>query len=144
MVKAFTQTEIEIIEDRYTQGVFPGIVIAAVDSMTVRKTIWENHVGFGIHTKAIIDPRMGAETALLYVMNPMRLKDSEDYSKTLYNDQEAIQERCTAKATIYTANLLSGSVCKAVKDLLTRPNGYLRHVQWNIAKDDFLAFHNQG
>jgi hypothetical protein len=144
MVLDFTGTHIEPIEAKYEKGVFPGIVISAVDSMTVRKTIWESHAGFGIHTKAVIDPRMGAETALLYVMNPMRRKDMNDYAKTLYDDQDALQERCTAKATIYTANLLSGLVVKAVKDLLTRPNGYLRHVQWNIAKDDFLAFHNQG
>jgi hypothetical protein len=129
-------TEIKIgCQGRYEGGIFPGIVISAVDSMEVRRLIWENHAGKALFTKAIIDPRMGAESCQLYVMDPMDPKDQAAYTKSLYSDEEAVQERCTAKATIYTANLLSGLVVKAVKDVLTRPN-YLRTVHWDIAEND--------
>lgn len=138
LVHDFTEVKVTGRPCKYERGHFPGIVIAAVDSMAVRRNLWENHKGKSFGTRAVIDPRMGAENALLYVMNPMDAKDQASYESSLYADGEAIQERCTAKATIYTANMLSGLVCKAVKDLVTRPD-YLRTAQWNIAENAFLG-----
>lgn len=126
---------IEVRSERYVAGAFEGIVISAVDNMATRKLIWENHAGKALKTLAIIDPRMGAEFAQLYVMRPMEPIDQATYAKTLFTDSEAVQEPCTAKATIYTALLLSGLVCKAVKDIaLGQP--YTRMVTWNIAAND--------
>lgn len=139
LVTSFTGVTITTRFEAYERGVFPGIVISAVDSMAVRRRIWENHAMKSPGTRAVIDPRMGAESALLYVRKPMNERDCYEYPKTLYSDDSAVQERCTAKATIYTANLLSGLVCKAVKDLLTRPD-YLRTCQWDIAENDMLCF----
>lgn len=136
MVDRFTGVKIQVRNERYAKGTFPGIVVAAVDSMECRKLIWENHAKSGYLTRAIIDPRMGAENALLYVMNPNDDADRRAYPKSLYSDADAMPERCTAKATIYTANMLAGLVCKAVKDLMTKPD-YLRHAQWNIAGNAF-------
>jgi len=82
----------------------------------------------------VIDPRMGAETSLLYIMNPKEANDVKSYEKTLYSDANAVQERCTAKATIYTANLLAGQVCKGVKDLACG-TPYTRLSQWDIGKN---------
>lgn len=90
-------------------------------------------------TKAVIDPRMGAETALLFVMNPMDAKDIDSYEKSLYTDDSAVQERCTEKATIYCAIMLAGLVVKAVKDLITTPE-YLRTAQWSIKDNQLLAW----
>jgi molybdopterin/thiamine biosynthesis adenylyltransferase len=140
LVHGFTRVQIETSTEPYERGQFPGIVISAVDSMEVRKRIWMQHRKQAPFTKAIIDPRMGAETALLYVMNPMDDKDIESYEKTLYTDSSAVQERCTAKATIYTACMLSGLVAKAVKDLLVSPKSYLRLAQWSIKDDQFIAW----
>lgn len=131
LVKEFANVEIEAIHGKYEGGQFPGIVICAVDSMKARRLVWEEHKETAFGTKFIIDPRMGAESALLYVMNPMDPKDVDDYENTLYTDEDAVQERCTAKATIYTANLLSGLVAKAVKDIVTR-GPYPRTAAWAI------------
>lgn len=138
LVESFTQVNITGRPCKYERGMFSGIVIAAVDSMAVRRLIWEEHKNKSFGTRAIIDPRMGAENALLYVMNPLDARDQASYEKSLYADDEAVAERCTAKATIYTANMLSGLVCKAVKDLVTR-HDYLRVAQWNIAENAFLG-----
>lgn len=139
MVQDFTGVRINHVPGKYEKGTFPGFVISAVDSMEVRKLIWEEHKDVAPHTRAILDPRMGAESALLYVMNPMSERDQESYERSLYTDSAAVQEKCTAKATIYTANMLSGLVCKAVKDLITRPD-YLRTAQWNIAENAFEGY----
>lgn len=140
LVADFTNTLIEAKEEKYERGMFPGIVISAVDSMEVRKRIWANHKKQSPFTKAMIDPRMGAETALLYVMNPMDEADIDSYEKTLYTDEAAVQERCTEKATIYCAEMLSGLVVKAVKDLLVTPSKRLRIAQWSIKDDQFLSW----
>lgn len=136
---SFTGQGAEINPCKYEKGQHRGIVIAAVDSMEVRRLIWEQHKNRALATKAIIDPRMGAEQALLYAMNPMDAKDQKDYEKSLYSDADAVQEKCTAKATIYTANMLAGLVCKTVVDVLTRPD-YLRIAQWNIRENAFQAY----
>jgi len=141
LVKDFTEVEIIGRCAKYVEGTFPGIVIAAVDNMAVRKTIWENHFKKPYRTKAIIDPRMGAENALLYVMDPKSDRDDKSYRQSLYDDDAAVPEKCTAKSTIYCANMLSGLVVKAVKDVLTSTN-YLRTAQWDIAGDTFVGFKN--
>lgn len=136
LVEEFTGVKIEAITDKYTGGKpFKGIVISAVDSMEVRKLVWDNHKDKALSTKFIIDPRMGAETAMLYTMNPMNGDDIKSYEKTLYTDENALHERCTAKATTYTALLLSGLVAKTVKDIVT-DGPYPRTAVWSIKDND--------
>lgn len=139
LVRDFTKVEITARHERYERGIFPGIVIAAVDSMEVRSNIWKNHAKRSPFTRAIVDPRMGGQAANLYVVDPMDRTDLETYPASLHGDNEALQERCTNKAVIFTAHLLSGLVCKAVADRLTRPD-YLRSAQWDIRENDFIAF----
>lgn len=139
MVKDFTGVEIEAFNQRYGgKNTFNGIVISAVDSMSVRRMIWEAHQ-LSPFTKVIIDPRMGAEDALMYSMRPNDKTDRETYRKSLYTDAQAMPERCTAKSTIYTANMLSGLVCKAVKDIVT-DKPYPRITHWSIAANEFQCF----
>jgi molybdopterin/thiamine biosynthesis adenylyltransferase len=132
MVSVFANVEIDARCEKYEKGMFKGIVISAVDSMAVRKLIWDNHKGMALATKLIIDPRMGAEQALCYVANPMSDKDISMYEKTLYSDENAVQERCTAKSTIYTVLAISSHVAKIVKDYATKSVPYTRILQWNI------------
>jgi molybdopterin/thiamine biosynthesis adenylyltransferase len=139
LVEDFTGVKIKTVEARYEKGMFPGVVISAVDSMEVRRLIWANHANKSPFTKAVIDPRMGAESALLYVMNPMDPKDQKSYEKSLYSDSDAVQEACTSKSTVYCANLLSGLVVKSVKDLLTTTK-YLRSAQWDVKNNELLCF----
>lgn len=141
IVEEFTGVQITAIDKPYQSGKFNGIVIAAVDSMAVRHTIFTEHEDWPM-TRALIDPRMGAEQALLYVLRPGLRGDCEAYEKTLYSDSQAVQERCTAKATIYTANLLSGLVCKAVKDELTSQTP-LRTAHWSISANELVCFNRK-
>jgi molybdopterin/thiamine biosynthesis adenylyltransferase len=138
---AMTEVQIKTMNEIYTTKEnrnIKGILISAVDSMAARRDIWESVKNKAIQLKAVIDPRMGAEEALLYCMNPMDERDQESYAKTLYSDEEALQERCTAKATAYTALMLSGLVAKTVKDVLT--GNHIRTAQWSIKNDQFLAW----
>jgi molybdopterin/thiamine biosynthesis adenylyltransferase len=140
LVKEFTGVDINARNERYETGTFKGIVISAVDSMKVRKLIWDNHKETGIGTKLIIDPRMGAESALIYAMNPWDTKDIESYEKTLYTDENAVEEDCTAKSTMYTACMLAGQVCKVVKDYLVKSVPYARTTLWGIKDNTYKSF----
>lgn len=136
LVKDFTGVEISFNCSRYEGGKLNGIVISAVDSMSARRMIWEEHKDFSVGTKLIIDPRMGAEMALCYAMCPTSDKDIDSYEKTLYSDEDAEHERCTAKATVYCALSLSAHVTKVVKDYLCNDKKYARVTEWSI-KDNF-------
>lgn len=138
LVRDFTGVDIAYHPSRYESGQLTGIVITAVDSMNARRLIWENHKG-SFTTSLLIDPRMGAESALVYAMRPLLKKDIKAYGTQLYTDEEAVFERCTAKATMYTACMLSGHVAKIVKDFVTDAP-YSRITQWNI-KDNVMQTH---
>jgi hypothetical protein len=138
-IKTFTGMEIEARNEYYKEGVFNGIVISAVDSMEVRKMIYEAHKEtFGV-TELLIDPRMGAESALLYAVDPNCDESKGNYEKTLYSDVEAAHEPCTAKSTMYTALLLSGMVCKVVKDFVCKTK-MPKTVLWSIKDNDMEVY----
>ncbi len=141
LVKDFTGIDIAYHPSKYEQGTLSGIVISAVDSMAVRKQIWENHK-HKLKPKLIIDPRMGAEFGLVFAMKPAKQQDIDAYETQLYSDEEAVTERCTAKATMYTACMLSGHVAKIVKDFLANSQ-YSRITQWDIGKNAMQAFPEQ-
>jgi molybdopterin/thiamine biosynthesis adenylyltransferase len=140
LVKDFTDTDIdtEYREIGPTDTVRSDIVISAVDSMKVRRHLFETSA-----CKYLIDPRMGAEYATLRVVDMSNEEDKKNYAKSLYSDDEAVQERCTAKSTMYTVLLLSGQIAKAVKDLTT-DSTYLQSLDWNINKNAMIAFSNEG
>lgn len=133
LVMEFTQTKIKSVFGKWAPNIpveMRGIVINAADSMQVRKDLFDFCTkDFRIHW--FIDGRMGAENALMYTMNPQSKKDQESYAKTLYTDKDAVAEKCTAKATCYTATMLAGMIVKSVKDLATKAE-YPRIVMWNI------------
>lgn len=140
LVLDFTNTPIAVQSKRYEGGRIDGIVICAVDSMEARQLIFDNMAMKGLFTKAVIDPRMGAENALLYVYDPKVSAECETYKKSLYASSEAVQEPCTAKATVYTASLISGLVVKAVKDLVTDQPKQLKTALWDIKANHCQLF----
>lgn len=113
----------------------PGIVVAAADCMNVRRAVWNFVRRASPSTTLVIDPRMGSEFATLYMMDPGKPADVATYRETFYSNEDAVQERCTAKATVYTANLLSGLIAKGVKNWVCG-QPYPRAAHWDIASSD--------
>lgn len=116
-----------------------GIVICAVDSMEVRKQVFEEICKSHIFVEWFIDCRMGAEEALMYTIRPHNPKDAATYRKTLYSDADAVQAPCTAKATGYTAALISGWCVRSVKAILTR-EAPPRITLWSIKNMDMKVY----
>ena len=113
------------------------ITIASVDSMNARMDIFKacQRVGY------FIDPRMGAEYAKMFVHDLSA--DQAKYKSTWYPDSEALDQPCTAKATVYCANILAGFVVKAVKDI-TCGAIYMRNLDFDIRLNSGIAWDSTG
>lgn len=113
------------------------IIIASVDSMNARMDIFKACQRKGW----FIDPRMGAEYAKMYVHD--LTGDQSKYKSQWYPDSEALDQPCTAKATVYCANILAGFVVKAVKDITTGQT-HMRSLDFDIKLNSGLAWDATG
>ena len=89
------------------------IIISAVDSMDVRKHIWNSAVSQR-SVKLLIDPRMAAQVIQVYSVKPGVPNSSKAYEATLVDESETLDERCTARAIIYSVLPLAGLICMQV------------------------------
>jgi molybdopterin/thiamine biosynthesis adenylyltransferase len=131
-------TRVNAINAKWEGQTFAGIVVAAVDSLETRRAIWDAHL-MSFQTKFIIDPRMGAEVASLYVMNPHNDRDRKTYPKSLTSDDEAIQLPCTQKSTTFTAIMLGSLVSQSIRDCLMSSK-YPRAIDWSLKDYQFRCF----
>lgn len=117
MTKDYTGTTIKVADSRWDgEALGTPIVIAAVDDMDVRTAMWKRHKK---SAKLYIDARMGAEVLRVYTIDPSNAKQVEFYESTLYPQEQAAPEKCTAKSIIYTVLLSSGIIASHVKKYLT-------------------------
>lgn len=142
IIKDFTGVAIDIKNKKYESGQLKGIVIMALDNMKARALVWNNHAEMSIGTKLIIDGRMGSLDALAFAMNPLDPKDCSTYQKTLYSDEAAVQERCTAKSIMFTVLAISSHIAKIVFDFVNE-KPYARTMQWSIEKNDQKCWPNK-
>ena len=95
---------VEVILERFKRSTPVGnCVFACVDSIEIRKLIWDavkDKVSF------YCDGRMSAE--VLRIITACDEKGREYYSQTLFTAQQAHAGPCTAKTTIYCANIAAG------------------------------------
>jgi len=105
------------------------IVICAVDSMEVRQQVWAQADAAPHLTKLVIDPRMAIEHIMVLAAVPG--DENTKYPASLYSDNEAIQERCTAKSTAYTSLLIAGLVAQTVKGFLV-DGDWAKSTKWSL------------
>jgi len=95
---------VEVILERFKRSTPVGnCVFVCVDSIEIRKLIWDSvkdKVSF------YCDGRMSAE--VLRIITACDEKSREYYSQTLFTAQQAHAGPCTAKTTIYCANIAAG------------------------------------
>jgi len=109
--------EMHTLAERFRRSMEIGnVVFCAVDRIYTRRLIWEavkDKVSF------FTDGRMTAE--VLRVLTACDLASRKHYPATLFNSEEAFQGPCTAKTTIYCANIAAGL-------MLAQFTKYLRQV----------------
>jgi len=96
--------QVEVVLDRFKRSTpFGNCVFCCVDKIEARKHIWDavkDKVNF------FVDGRMSAE--VLRVITACDEQGREYYPQTLFTPQEAHAGPCTAKTTIYCANVAAG------------------------------------
>jgi len=96
--------EVHVVSDRFRRSMDVGdAVFCAVDRIDTRRLIWQSvrdRVSF------FADGRMSAE--VLRVLTVCDPQSREHYPTTLFDAGDAYQGACTAKTTIYCANIAAG------------------------------------
>ena len=96
--------QVEVVLDRFKRTTPVGnCVFCCVDSIVTRKHIWDavkDKVNF------FVDGRMSAEA--LRIITACDEKGREYYPQTLFTAEQAHAGPCTAKTTIYCANIAAG------------------------------------
>jgi len=97
-------TQINAVPERFRRSMDIGnIVFCCVDRIDVRRLIWE---AVKDRVNLFCDGRMSAE--VLRVLTACDSKSRKHYPTTLFNSEEAFVGPCTAKTTIYCANIAAG------------------------------------
>jgi len=97
-------TQIQAVPERFRRSMEIGnIVFCCVDRIDVRRLIWE---AVKDKVNLFCDGRMSAE--VLRVLTACDSVSRKHYPTTLFNSEEAFVGPCTAKTTIYCANIAAG------------------------------------
>ena len=88
---------------RHHVDLIGNILFCCVDSITDRRFIWESVKDT---TSLFLDARMSAETVQVYTAHDAESHDH--YGTTLFSQSEAHSGACTAKSTIFCANIAAG------------------------------------
>lgn len=86
------------------------IVFLLVDSMAMRKTIWENLLKHKINIECVIETRMSAASGRVYAIKPYDPTHIKSWEETLCSDDEAEVSSCGASISIAPTVSLVASV----------------------------------
>ena len=109
--------EVHEVPNRFRRSMSTGnVIFCCVDAIEIRRLIWES-----VKDKAglFCDGRMSAE--VLRILTAHDAKSREHYPTTFFTAEQAYQGSCTAKTTIYCANIAAGI-------MLAQFTKWLRHL----------------
>ena len=96
--------DVQVVSDRFRRSMEVGdALFCCVDRIDIRRLIWET-----VKDRVVFfcDGRMSAETLRILTASDQTGRDH--YPTTLFSPDEAHQGACTAKTTIYCANIAAG------------------------------------
>lgn len=111
VIEIETGTRIKTFNKAFTDQRLQGIVFLMVDSMKVRKEIWENSIKMKSAVKLLVEPRMGLDEFRVYNVNPTDLTHIKRYEDCWYSDEEASVSACGTSQTVITTALATASWC---------------------------------
>lgn len=100
------QLETVEINDRFRRSTPIGdSVFCCVDSIETRRLVFEAVCD---RVRFFCDGRMSAEVIRVLTATPAYANSMDHYPTTLFSEAEAFRGACTAKSTIFTANIAAG------------------------------------
>ncbi len=95
-----TESNIQIVDHKVDEKTdLRGVLIVMVDSMAVRKNIFEAF-RYDAGISYYIEARTGGNLALVYCFNPRNPDCIDRYQKTLYSDKAVENPRCAIAETV--------------------------------------------
>ena len=116
-----TEVAVKAENRQYRGQKLRGVVIAAVDSMDARLTVWKR-VKLDPDVPLLIDARMGAEFARIYTVHPCNADEVDFYEQNLYDSSEAERLPCSARSIIYCPTIVAGSIVLLIKRYAANEN----------------------
>lgn len=111
-----SEIDVQVVPERFRRSQTIGnVLFACVDSIATRRTVWE---AVNTRTSLFIDGRMAAE--VLRVLSVHDQPSAEYYPTTLFSTEQAYVGACTAKSTIFTANIVAGLMLSQLARWLRR------------------------
>ncbi len=130
-VRAYAGFDPKIRDERYEDQPLGGTVIAAVDSMAVRRKIWEQ-IKLNPSVELFIDGRMGGLVSQVLAVRPCDPDDIRRYESLLHKDEDVAQEPCTGRAIVFNtfgiASIISAILRKWWVDGVLIP---MRTLDWD-------------
>jgi hypothetical protein len=111
----FAAADVRAVQETVSGQPLSGLVISGVDSMVSRERVWHGSIRYRPAVPLYIDARMGAQVCRVLTVRPVDPDDVRWYESTLFPDEGADEEPCTARAIIYTALGLASLVANQVK-----------------------------
>jgi len=133
MVKKInSQITVELLPERFRRSTKVGdVVFCCVDKIDTRKLIWE---AVGRKTRFFADARMSAE--VVRVLTACDERGRKHYPTTLFAPAEAFTGACTAKATVFCANIAAGLMLAAfsqwLRGMAPEPDFTLSLLAWEL------------
>ena len=126
--------EIQQVNDRFRRSMETGnAVFCCVDSIGIRQLIWQSVKDTAAF---FVDGRMSAE--VLRILVACDSASRQHYPSTLFAAEEAYTGSCTAKTTIYCANIAAGlMVAQFTKYLRNMP--VEADVQFNLLSSELTV-----
>jgi hypothetical protein len=114
LVYELTDIQIKQVNKRYMGQSLEGVVIVAVDNMSSRQKVWRR-ARLNPKIPLLIDARMGAEFARIYVVHPIDTTEIDFYEENLYSTNEVEHLSCSARSIIYCPMVVAGFIALLVK-----------------------------
>ncbi len=117
-----SRLEVQILPQRFRRSQEIGnVLFCCVDKIDTRRLIWE---AVKHKVEFFVDGRMSAE--VLRIITTCDSASRQHYPTTLFTSEEAYTGPCTAKSTIYCANvaagLMVGQFTKWLREMLVEPD----------------------
>ena len=114
--KINSEIKITEIDGKFRSNMEVGnVLFCCVDSIDTRREIWE---AVSTEVALFLDARMSAEVARVFAVR--NEEDRKYYPTTLFGSDEAFAGSCTAKSTIYCANVAAGMMLAQFSKWLRR------------------------
>ena len=127
----FSGTRVEAVPSDAENHHLRGIVVVGVDTMAARAAIWDLCLRDADDIAWLIDARMGAETGVVFTIQPSVAGDQHFYERSLYLDRDALALPCTGRAVLYNTLFIAALIGRQVKRVVMRQQPE-RRIDFNL------------